>query len=164
MKLYCQANSKSNIGYVPEWLRVYFFTEEAMKLPEEEREYSYVTFDLQGSIDYDASSLNCRVKGDMIPWVKCIDGDEVDLSSMTNEELETEYPNSKIIDMIRNAKQLQEDTDAYFITLGIYPIQDDDDAVWDAAEEDVLSDGQAELCLNGCASIKFAFDTQLNNE
>ncbi len=163
MRLYCDATSKQNIGYVPEWLRIYFFTKEAMQLPEEEREYSYVTFDLQGEIDYDATTLSCRVKGELIPWVKCIDGDESDFSSMKHDELMGDAINKKIIEMIQNAQKLTEETGESFITLGIYPINDDDE-VWDQAENDEFTDCEAELQLNGCEAVKFTFDTQLNNE
>ena len=163
MRLYCDATSKKAIGYVPEWLRIYFFTEAAMKLPEEEREYSYVTFDLQGEIDYDVDTLSCRVKGELIPWVKCIDGDESDFANMKYDELIGDAVNKKIIEMIQNAQKLGEATGTSFITIGIYPIEDDDD-VWDKAEDDEFTDCKAELILNGCEPIKFTFDTQLNNE
>ena len=163
MRLYCDATSKNKVGYVPEWLRVYFYTEEAKKLPAEEREYSYITFDLQGEIDYDSDTLSCRVKGELVPWVLCIDGDESDLSSVPLSKLGEEFVSSKIFEMVQNAIKLQEETGDSFITLGIYPIYDDDD-VWDKAETDEFTECSAELYLNGCELIKFTFDTQLNNE
>ena len=64
--MYLYGESKLEIGYTPDWIRFEHDDEEW-------------TFDIQGDIDYDPNRLNCRIKGELIPWTLVRDGYEITL-------------------------------------------------------------------------------------
>ena len=148
MRLYLDAKSKNNIGYTPDWLKVTY---------EENGERLDLTLDIQGEIGYDPKCLSCRCKGDLIPWVlwNCETGDEIDLSSMDEDEVEAILPYKRVAEIVCNS-------DSYEI--GIYPVKDNDET-FKLAEEDKLSDckGYVEIHVDGDDYTKeFEFDIELN--
>lgn len=149
MRLYLSAESKQNIGYTPDWLRVQY--------NQDDKELELV-LDIQGSIDYSPDTLSCRCKGELIPWVlyDLETGDETDLSSLSVEDLELMWPDKKIADIICNGRIYE---------IGIYPV-DDSDEVFELAEEDVLTncEGCFEMYIDkdNHYNIDFKFDTELN--
>ena len=60
-----------------------------------------MTLDIQGEIGYSPDSLDCRCKGELIPWVlyDLETGDETDLYSLSNEEVENILPDIKIAEI-----------------------------------------------------------------
>lgn len=147
MRLCLNAESKNNIGYIPDWLKVLY--------TENEQGYELV-LDIQASIDYDSECLSCRCKGDLVPWVLwvCTTGGETDLNSLSEEELEIIFPNTRIAEIICNA-------DAFEV--GIYPTNNEN---FDLAENDVLSQckGTFEMYVdeNHYYQKDFEFETELN--
>lgn len=151
-RLYLNAKSKKKIGYTPDWIK--------LSLPNNEE----ITFDIRGDIDYDKNTLSCRVKGYLDPWVlNDVDGEEHDLSELSETEIAEQYPDKKICEMFKNAKE---------ITVGIYPV-DDSSNNFKLAKEDVLSScsGKVEIWLvdktnNNNGSLfeyQFAFNVELND-
>ena len=149
MRLYLNADSEQKIGYTPDWLKV-GFTENGTDFD--------LVLDIQGDIDYSKDGLYCRVKGDLIPWVlnDLDEGDETDLSTLSEEEIESMWPNKKIAEIIRNSE---------YYEVGIYPVNDDDETI-ELAKEDVLANcnGQLEIYVDedNQYTIDFEFDTELN--
>ena len=149
MRLYLNADSEQKIGYTPDWLKV-GFTENGTDFD--------LVLDIQGDIDYSKDGLYCRVKGDLIPWVlnDLDEGDETDLSTLSEEEIESMWPNKKIAEIIRNSK---------YYEVGIYPVNDDDETI-ELAKKDVLANcnGQLEIYVDedNQYTIDFEFDTELN--
>lgn len=148
MRLYLDAESKNNIGYTPDWLKVSY---------EENGQEFELTLDIQGEIGYDNKCLNCRCKGDFIPWVlyNMDNGDEIDLYDLSEEEVEKMFPVKRI------AELLQVGTD---FRIGVYPTVEGEE-IFKLAEEDVLSD-----CTGLCEiydgenthEIRFEFETEFN--
>ena len=149
MRLYLSAKSKLNIGYTPDWLKVTY---------EQDGKDFELTLDLQGTTDYSPGTLDCRFKGEVIPWVlyDLETGDETDLDSLSDEEIERILPDKKIAEIICNSSNYD---------IGIYPVCDTDE-VFSWAEDDELTD------CDGCVEIyideehyytkDFKFDTELN--
>ncbi len=152
MRLYLSANSKKKVGYVPDWIKFNY----------KENDQSYeLTLDIQGWIDYDGETLNCRCKADLVPWTlyNQTDGSELDLYDMDEEEVDAMFPYNKIVNIFR------EGTD---FVVGIYP---DNDERLDDAEEDVLSDCKGsydtfiedtDMCTSIHISGNFAFETEFS--
>jgi hypothetical protein len=117
-----------------------------------------LTLDIQGSIDYSPDTLDCRCKGELIPWAlyDLETGDETDLSSLSIEDVERIWPDKKIADIINNGRNYE---------IGIYPV-DDSDEVFELAEEDVLTncEGCFEMYIDkdNHYNVEFKFDTELN--
>ena len=122
MRLYLEAKSKNDVGYTPDWLKVSY---------QENGQDIELTLDIRGEIDYNPHTLSCRCKGDLIPWVlwNCETGEEIDLSSLPEEEVEVILPNKRIAEIIC-------DSDTYEI--GIYPVNDNDET-FELAKEDELT-------------------------
>lgn len=160
MRLYLNAKSKNNVGYTPDWLQVTY--------DENGKQYE-LNLDIRGEIDYDPTSLSCRCKGDLIPWIlrDLDDDDEIDLSELSEEEIESLYPNKKLAEIFEKG---------YNFLIGIYPVVDDtcfdddddfDDYFETVCENDILSDciGEVELYLFEEEieyTKEFEFDTELN--
>lgn len=147
MILYLSAESKNKIGYTPDWLKVMY-----------EEKYDLV-LDIQGWIDYDRDALSCRCKGDLIPWVlwNLETGDEIDLSSMDEEEVEAMFPDKRIAEIICNSDTFE---------VGVYPV-DDSDENWELVKNDVFSDcqGSVEIYIGDedCYYTKdFKFDVEVD--
>ena len=148
MRLYLNADSKKNIGYTPDWLKVVY--------TENEIDFE-LTLDIQGEIDYDNKSLNCRCKGDLIPWVLCDleDGDETDLSELSEEECDELFPVKKIAEIICNGSDHR---------IGIFPVKNDD-KTFELAEDDELTNCEAYLEMydgENDYEHHFIFETELN--
>lgn len=128
MRLYLGAESKNNIGYTPDWLKVHY---------KENGQDMALVLDIQGTIDYDRECLSCRCKGDLVPWVlwNCETGEEMVLSLLSEEEVDAVFSIPRIAEIIENG---------YGYEIGIYPV-DDRDEVFELAEKDVLSDCEASL-------------------
>jgi hypothetical protein len=139
MRLYLSAESKQNIGYTPDWLKVQF--------NQDGKEFE-LTLDIQGTIDYSPDTLSCRCKGELIPWVlwDLDTGDETDLSSLSTEELECIWPDKKIADIVCNSRTYE---------IGIYPVCDNDE-ILELAKEDVLTNRK------GCFEMYIDKDNQYN--
>lgn len=149
MRLYLSAESKQNIGYTPDWLRVQF--------NHDGKEFE-LTLDIQGDIDYSPDTLNCRCKGELIPWVlnDLEEGDETDLSTLSVEEIESVWPDKKIAEIIRNSN---------YYEIGIYPVHDNDEG-FELAKKDTLNNckGTLEIYIdeNNQYAVDFEFETELN--
>lgn len=148
MRLYLNAKSKNNVGYTPDWLQVTY--------DENGKQYE-LNLDIRGEIDYDPTSLSCRCKGDLIPWTlfDLDNGDEIDLSELSEEEIESLYPNKKLAEIFEKG---------YNFLIGIYPVDNEDD---DDYENDILSDCAGEIILYIAEedidySKTFEFDTEVN--
>lgn len=156
MRLYLEAESKNKVGYTPDWLKVTFYENgEQMKL----------TLDIQGDIDYDKGCLSCRCKGNLIPWVlyNCENGDEIDLYSMTDEQVEKIFPDERIAKIICGSSDH---------IIGIYPVTNgdcEDEEILKRAEDDTVSDGKGSFEMF-TSDVKgehhyhkeFEFETELN--
>lgn len=145
MRLYLNANSEKNIAYTPDWMKISFFNEN-------NEEASTLTLDVMGDIGYD-KGLNCRVMGNLVPWIYDFQGEEVDYSDMNFEDAVKLYPESKIAELIRNAAE---------IVVGIYPGMNEN---MNVAELDEVSSDEGIFEWNDCDEIKsveFKFDTELN--
>ena len=149
MRLYLSAESKNNIGYTPDWLRVTY---------EEDGQNYELTLDIQGTIDYEKECLSCRCKGDLVPWtlLNCETGNEMDLSSLSEDEIDIKFPNKRIAEIIRSSNSYE---------IGIYPVNDDEET-FELAERDILSDcsGLLEMYIdeNHYYEINFQFNVDLN--
>lgn len=101
MRMYLSAISKEHIGYTPDWIQLH--------LPNG----TDLTLDIRGEIDYDANSIDCRVKGDLVPFALWdVDGEEKNFTKMTEDEINNFYPVSKIIELFKEAKSF---------TIGLFP-------------------------------------------
>ena len=149
MRLYLSAKSKLNIGYTPDWLKVTY---------EQDGKDFELTLDIQGEIGYSPDSLDCRCKGELIPWVlyDLETGDETDLYSLSNEEVESIFPDIKIAEILCNNDNCN---------IGIYPVCDTDE-VFFWAENDDLTDceGSFEMYIDEEHQYAkdFVFETELN--
>ena len=149
MRLYLSADSKQKIGYTPDWLKVQF--------TENEKDFELV-LDIQGSIDYSKDGLYCRVKGELVHWVlrDLDEGDETDLSMMSDEELLSVWPNKTLTEIINNSE---------YYEIGIYPVNDDEETI-ELAKEDILTNcqGQIEMYIDeeNYFTKDFEFETELN--
>lgn len=150
MRLYLSANSKNNIGYTPDWMKVTY--------EEEEGHFFDLTLDIRGTIEYDLDRLSCVCKGDLIPWVLWDSkaGEETDLSLMDEAEMNDSFSAEKIATIISKSVAYE---------VGIYPIKDDRTTL-KLAEEDVLKDcqGQFDLITDPEKHYvrNFNFTTELN--
>ena len=72
MRLYLSGYSKFNIGYTPDTLII------------ETKDGKHYVYDIQGDVDYDLDSLNCRVKGDLFLKVELADNYDDYLDCKTN--------------------------------------------------------------------------------
>ena len=152
MRLYLEAESKNRVGYTPDWLKVTFY---------ENGKQMELTLDIQGDIGYDDKCLSCRCKGDLIPWVlyDCESGEEVDLYSMTDEQIEEIFPDERV------AKIICEGSDH---RIGIYPVTNedcDDEEIFNIAENDEVGDGKGSFEMfvdDEYYHKEFEFETELN--
>lgn len=156
MRLYLNAESKNKIGYTPDWLQVSFY---------ENGEQMELTLDIQGDIGYDDGCLSCRCKGELVPWVlyNCENGNEVDLYSMTEEEIERIFPDKRVAKIICEGNDYR---------IGVYPVTNadcDDYEIFKRAENDTVSDGKGifEMFVKDvndeyCYYKEFEFETELN--
>jgi len=146
MRLYLNAKSKNNIGYTPDWLKVSYV---------EDRQNFELTLDIHGDIDYDPNSLDCRCKGDLIPWVlyNNTNGSEIDLYDLSEEEVDEMFPIKRIAELLQMGTE--------FI-VGIYPVNDSEENL-KLCNEDTFSD-----CIGICElydgendyEIRFEFETE----
>lgn len=148
MRLYLEAESKNRVGYTPDWLKVTFC---------ENGKQMELTLDIQGDIGYDDKCLSCRCKGDLIPWVlyDCENGDEVDLYSMTDEQIEKMFPDERVAMIVCEGSNHR---------IGVYPVNDGDEG-FELAEDDDVGDGKG--CFEMFVDDKyyhkdFEFETELN--
>lgn len=145
MRLYLSANSKKHVGYTPDWLKVSF----------EENGIEYDLFlDIQGETDYDKNTLCCRCKGELIPWVlwDLEEGDDIDLSELSEEEMNERFPAQRIAEIICNSE---------YYEVGIYPVDN-----FELAESDKLTEchGRIEIYIdeNHYYEKEFDFEVELN--
>lgn len=147
MRLYLNAESKNNVGYIPDWLRVSY---------QKDGQNYELTLDIQAWIDYNNECLSCRCKGDLIPWVlrNCGTGNEIDLSSVSGSEHDILFQNKKIAKIICNGSNYE---------VGVYPA---DEEKFDLAEKDILKHGEGsfEMYIDEDNYIQkdFQFTTELN--
>lgn len=107
MRLYLDATSKNNIGYIPDWIQVSY----------KENGIQYeLTLDIQGEINYDPTCLSCRCKGELTPWVlRNVDADEeINLYELGTEEYEEMFPIKKIAEIFEKG---------FEFLVGIYPVR-----------------------------------------
>ena len=149
MRLYLSAKSKLNIGYTPDWLKVTY---------EQDGKDFELTLDLQGITDYSSDTLDCRFKGELIPWVlyDLETGDEVDLYSQSDEFITMFFPDKKIAEIIYNSENYD---------IGIYPICDTDEGFALAADDRLTEcEGSFEMYIDEEHQYAkdFKFETELN--
>ena len=145
MRLYLYAESENNIGYTPDWIQVSY--EENGKMYE-------LNLDIQGEISYDPKLLDCRCKGELIPWtlVELEEGDEIDLSEYPEESEKFTY--QKIAEIFEKGTNF---------LVGIYPVDDaniDDDSI-----ESNTGTGRFEIYIaeeNKEFVKNFLFDMEVN--
>lgn len=148
MKLYLYAISKNSIGYTPDWLKVNY---------EENEQKLELTLDIQGEIDYSADCLNCRCKGDLIPWTlyNTINEEKINLYDLPQEEIDKIFSSKKIAEILQIGKNFR---------VGINIVNEENLKL---AEKDVLSD-----CIGICNlydsednyEIHFKFEAEFNQE
>ena len=152
MRLYLKAESRNKVGYVPDWIKV-SYKEEGKELE--------LTLDIRGEIDYDKNMLNCRCKGDLVPWTlyDLNTGEEKKLSELNEEELQKLFPISKIANIIHIGTEFR---------VGLFP-ESDYENKFELAEKDILS--SCEGCCDISYSSKgnnvsysktFAFEVEMN--
>lgn len=139
MKLYLSTEkTKNGLSYTPDWIRL------------EYKQEPNLTLDIQADIDYE-KGLNCRCKGEIIPWVlfDSIEDEEIDLISKYGNELDKMYPASRIIEMIKTADE---------IVIGVVPAHmEDDDSIYEIEQ----LKGEAKLYIaNEC--LEFNFSIEIN--
>ena len=117
MRLYLSADSQNNTGYTPDCLKVIY---------EENGQDFELTLDICGEVDYSTDCLDCRCKGDLIPWIlhNLENGEEIELYELPEEECYELFPINKIANIICNSK---------YYTVDLFPINEDD------ADYDVLT-------------------------
>ena len=103
MKLYLSA--ETNIGYTPDWIQIEYIDSNTNQSTE-------LTMGIYGEINYNPDTLDVYIKGDMVPWTQFSDGEEIDLSSLSEPEPYVDVFNKYI------AK-------ANEITLGFYPVMEE---------------------------------------
>lgn len=137
MKLYLDATSKQNIGYTADWIRF------------EDDQYE-LTFDIQGWDEYSNTTLSCKIKGELIPWVlrDSVNDTECDLSTDSKR-------NNAIIDILFSSENIiRIAKSATHITVGIYPQTE-------SQIEDTFTDCRGTLqCMDEL--IDFTFDIEIN--
>lgn len=143
MRLYLNAKSKNNIGYTPDWLKVTYTNEKGEDIE--------LTLDIQGFTDYHTDGLNCRTKGELLPWTTydLETGEEVDLSKIEN--IEEIYSVEELLNIIQNGDDH---------VIGIFPADTSEKGIAEA-EKDEVEYGEAEL-MWGERTVKFIFETELN--
>lgn len=129
MRLGFTGKSVLGVGYVPDWIKVCY---------REGRKKVEVTFDINGSIDYDTDTLSCNCKCDLVPWAMLVDGEEIDLSEMDIEELDLMFPIERVYEIFYSGTEYE---------VGIYPVSDEG---LEFANKDKLTDceGYCEFCIN----------------
>lgn len=126
MNLYLNAESNNKIGYIQDWLKISY-------------ENFELTLDIQGDIDYENDCLNCRCKGDLIPWVLYNNesGNEINLYDLSTKEVDKVYPVNRIAEILQKGTNFR---------IGVYPVDDREENM-KLAEEDVLSNCSGLLVL-----------------
>ena len=144
MRLYLTADSKEQQGYTPDWIRIRF-TENGQELE--------LTMDISGETDYNATTLDCRTKGQLQPWT-IADGSQIlDLGEINETDEDFEYYLNLFNQNIETAQQ---------IIVGLYPTDDE------LYQDDVLTNckGEYEFVLDfnkGQSKIvNFTFETEIN--
>jgi hypothetical protein len=143
MRLYLNAKSKNKIGYTPDWLKVTYTNEKGEDIE--------LTLDIQGFTDYHTDCLNCRTKGELVPWITydLETGEETELHEIAN--IEMLYPEDRLLDIIENGMNHR---------VGIFPADTSEEGIAEA-EKDEVEYGEAEL-MWGERTVNFTFDTELN--
>lgn len=130
MRLYLNSKSERKLGYTPDWIKIFYFNEK-----DEEME---LTLDIRGDIDYEKDGLDCRVKGELVPWVliNCETGEETDLEA--DKDVAAEFTDERVFELFKNSLTYR---------VGVYPVDDSTNA-W---EDDVFTEreGTLEVCING---------------
>lgn len=154
MILYLTAKSKEKISYTPDWIK--------MSYKEDKVNYE-LTLDIQGHIDYDNNTLNCRCKGVLLPWtlLNFKTGDETDLLSyelLTTGYTEKNFSNEKIIEIFK---------EGYEFRVGVYPsMVNNDEESFKKAKKDKFETGYGKVVLypeeGGIFTKQFAFETEVN--
>lgn len=143
MRLYLSAKTKT--GYTPDWIRIKYSDDNTNENVE-------LTMDIQGEIEYNAETLNTRVKGELVPWLYYTDTNETDLSELSDDQ----------------AKQYEElfnkyINDAFNITIGFYPLTDEYD---ESAPPEEFNNSQGEYHYVENDKLKqynFTFNSEINN-
>lgn len=146
MRLHVHGKSAKGIGYFTDWLKVCF---------NENGRSMELTLDIRGEMDYTTDQLDCRCKGELIPWVLYdpVTGDETNLAILPGEDVDERFPAEKI------AEILQTGTD---IRIGIYPVTDSDEVI-QLAYDDVVSDCRGEIDDGvNLRKFCFGFETESN--
>lgn len=80
MRLNLSATSQKKIGYAPNTICIEF--------TDAEQNHHELTMDIQGTINYNESSLNAQTKGELIPWVHVLNNQTFDLDQLSEDERE----------------------------------------------------------------------------
>ena len=140
MKLYLDAQSEKEIGYIPDWIRILYTDSNGIG--------HELTMDIQGEINYNPESLDVHVKGYLIPWRYESKNHIKDLSGLLEAKQEP------YLDMFNSNIHK-----AKLITVGLYPVDDeleyeDDTLTGMSGEYEYVSDNKTEL-------IEFSFEYEI---
>lgn len=134
MRLYLQADSKNNVVYIPDWIKVNYNDGE-------------LVFDIQAEIGFDNTALNCRCKGYLVPWVFHTEYEEYNLYNDCFQDYVKTITDDRIAEIIQEATLFE---------VGVYPVGNED-----FAEQDVLTNCKG-LFEYKYISKEFEFVTELN--
>lgn len=127
MRLYLSGDSKNKVGYTPDFIII-----------------NGNHYDIQGAIDYDSETLNCRVKGDIFV------AKEDDYYPLDEKEEE------KLLNLLNS-------NDSKF-SIVIYPVDDsEDEENFEKVKNDILINCEGEIfikLLGQEISKKFVFETE----
>lgn len=134
MRLYLQADSKNNVVYIPDWIKVNCNDGD-------------IVFDIQAEICFDNTALNCRCKGYLVPWVLHTEYGEYNLYDDCFQDYVETITDDRIAEFIQAATSFE---------VGVYPVGNED-----LAEQDVLTNCKG-LFEYDHISKEFEFVTELN--
>lgn len=144
MELYLSAKSKKNISYTPEYIHITLPT--GIK----------VTLDVRGEITHSSDGLNCRVKGELIPWIitdtEGAKGVINELYKMPDELIEKWFCEALVCNSFNHAIEFM---------IEVYPVSENLDNT-----DDELTDGRGTIeytCNNEIVTKGFIFKTEIMN-
>lgn len=144
MKLYLTAKSKKNISYTPEYIHITLTTG------------TKITLDVRGEITHSSDGLNCRVKGELIPWIitdaEGAKGVINELYEMPDELIEKWFSEALVCNSFNHATE---------IIIEVYSAPENFDF-----KGDELADGRGTIeyvCNNETVVKGFTFKTEIIN-
>lgn len=144
MRLYLATeNTSDELKYTPDWIRLEF------------NDKADLVLDVQGDIDYE-EGINCRVKGDLIPWVTFDEvGNDINLYDMDESELNQKYSLDKINELFAAADN---------VVVGVIPVGVSEEDLMTMDFSSIMSaKGEGKVFIVGAKPIEFEFDVEIND-